>query len=318
MAAKGTISKERHGHNMFDIIVIGSGCAGMTAALYALRAGRTVLLLENNGIGGQIASSPKVENFPSVKQISGSEFSDNLFEQVNALGVEFSFEEARAIEDKGSIKVVKTDDGEHECKAVIIATGLKHRTLPVPRAEEMLGRGVSYCAVCDGIFHKGKDVAVVGGGNTALQDAVYLSQYCGKVYLIHRRDTFRADNSNIKMLQGKTNIELVLDSVATELVGDDFVSGIKVKNVKTEEERELSVSGVFSAVGKIPQSEIFKGTIELDESGYIIADETCRTSKAGIFAAGDCRTKEIRQLTTAASDGAVAAIEASKYINTLE
>ncbi len=299
---------------MYDIIVIGSGTAGMTAALYALRAGRTVLLLEGNGIGGQIASSPKVENFPSIKEISGSEFSDNLFAQVMDLGVEFGFENALEIIDNGATKTVKTDEGEHECKAIIIATGLKHRPLPVERAEEMVGRGVSYCAVCDGAFFKDKDVAVVGGGNTALQDAAYLSKYCRTVYLIHRRDTFRGDNTNTKALEGKENVKFILDTVVTELVGEDMIEGLKIKNVKTDVPGELAVSGVFSAVGQTPQSAIFKGLIELDEDGYVIAGEDCKTSREGIFVAGDCRTKEIRQLTTAASDGATAAIAASAYI----
>lgn len=299
---------------MHDIIVIGSGTAGMTAALYALRAGRTVLLLEGNGIGGQIASSPKVENFPSIKEISGSEFSDNLFSQVMDLGADFGFENATSIIDNGATKTVKTDEGEHECLAVIIATGLKHRPLPVERAEEMVGRGISYCAVCDGAFFKDKDVAVVGGGNTALQDAAYLSKYCRTVYLIHRRDTFRGENSNVKALEGKENVKFILDTVVTELVGDDMIEGVKIKNVKTELSGEIAVSGIFSAVGQNPQCEIFRELIELDESGYVIAGEDCKTSREGIFVAGDCRTKKVRQLTTAASDGATAGTAASEYI----
>lgn len=299
---------------MYDIIVIGSGTAGMTAALYALRAGRSVLILECNGIGGQIATSPKVENFPSIKEISGTEFSDHLFEQISALGVEFGFETVKSVADNGATKTVITDEGEHEAKAVIIATGLEHRPLPVPRAEEMVGHGLSYCAVCDGLFFKGKDVAVVGGGNTALQDAAYLCGYCRTVYLIHRRDAFRGDDHNVKALSSKDNVKFVLDTVVTELVGEDAITAIKIKNVKTNAEGEIMVSGVFSAVGQTPKCEIFRGLVDLDESGYVVAGEDCKTSREGVFVAGDCRTKTVRQLTTAASDGAAAAIAASAYI----
>lgn len=299
---------------MHDIVIIGAGCAGMTAALYAARAGRGVLLLESENFGGQITFSPRVENFPSISQISGSEFADNLFEQVSALGVETELERVTGIRDGGTVKTVVTEDGEHDCKAVIIATGVKHRMLGLPGEEELTGSGVSYCAVCDGAFYKGGCTAVVGGGNTALQDALFLSQYCKKVYLIHRRSSFRGEERLVNAVKRKGNVELALDSVVESLEGGGTLTGITVKNVVTGETKALAVDGLFVAIGQNPDNTAFKKLVNLDTDGFIIASEDCQTSAKGIFAAGDCRTKEVRQLTTAAADGAVAALAACRYI----
>ncbi len=298
---------------MYDIVIIGAGCAGMTAGIYAARAGKTVLLLETETIGGQISFSPHIENFPSLRQISGTEFSSNLFDQTTALGVDFEIDSALKITDNGATKTVTTEYGSYDCKAVIIATGVKHREIGIAREKELVGKGVSYCAVCDGAFFKGKAVAVAGGGNTALQDAIFLSQYCEKIYLIHRRNEFRGEERLVKQLQGKANVEFVLSSEITSLNGEKALESVTVRNKESGEEKPLNVSGLFVAIGQIPGNEAFRELIELDSSGYIAAGEDCVTSVKGIFAAGDCRTKEVRQLVTAAADGAVAALAACEY-----
>ena len=294
---------------MYDIIIVGGGCAGLTAAVYALRAGKKVLVLECESIGGQISYSPKVENFPSIKSISGSEFSSNLFDQASDLGAEFEFERVTEIKD-GEIKTVITDYNTYECKAIILATGVKHRKLGLECEEEFAGKGVSYCAVCDGAFYKGKTVAVNGGGNSALQSAELLSGICKKVYLIHRRDSFRGELSHVKRLEKIDNIEFVLNSTVSNISGSDNVEAVEVTDVNTGEKKILNVDGLFVTIGQIPDNKAFEKLVNLDESGYIIAGEDCKTSAKNIYAAGDCRTKQIRQLTTAAADGAVAALAA--------
>lgn len=293
----------------YDIVIIGAGTAGMTAAIYAARAGKKVLILENEGIGGQIATSPKVENYPGFAEISGMEFSDRLYEQASALGVELELDRAERIIDNGTSKTVKTEYGEFDCKAVIIATGVKHRHLGIEAEEKYMGRGVSYCAVCDGAFYKGKDVAVVGGGNSAVQSAIMLSNICNKVYLIHRRDEFRCEKKLSDEVRAIKNIELVLDSTVKDLNGEGKLNEIITEN-KNGEIRSINAEGLFVLVGQIPENGVFSDIITLDESGYIAAGEDCKTNVEGVFAAGDCRTKAIRQLTTAAADGSVAALAA--------
>jgi len=301
---------------MFDIIIIGSGCAGMTAAVYAVRAGKKVLLLESENFGGQIVYSPRVENFPSIKNMSGSQFASDLYDQAVDLGAEPELTKVLNVIDKGLTKTVVTEDGEYDCLSVIVATGVRHRHLDVINEDQYVGRGISYCAICDGVFFKNKNVAVVGGGNTAITDAMYLSQYCQKVYLIHRREKFRAEQKTVDILQSKPNVEFVLNSTITDLIiNNEDISGVEVTNKNTCETRILDVEGLFVAIGQVPNNEIFKDLIELDDSGFIIANEDCITSVNGIFVAGDCRTKEVRQLTTAAADGAVSALAACKYIN---
>ena len=299
---------------MYDIGIIGGGTAGMTAAIYGQRAGKKTIIIEGGAFGGQIISSSNVENYPGIASVSGSEFSMNLLDQAVKLGAETAMEQVTGIREDGSGKVIETAGKEYPCRSVILATGVTHRHLGVPNEERLTGAGVSYCATCDGMFFRGRDVAVVGGGSTALQDAEFLSNYCRKVYLIHRRDEFRGEDSIVKRLSGKENVEFVLSATVKEIIGDQSVEGLTLNNKKTGEEFKLDVSGVFIAVGQIPKNEIFADVVKLDGDGFILAAEDCVTSHPGIFAAGDCRTKEVRQLTTAAADGAVAALAACKFI----
>lgn len=299
---------------MTDIIIVGAGTAGLTAAIYAARAGKSVLMFEGESFGGQITFSPRVENYPGIPSVSGNEFAANLVEQVLDLGVETEPESVAEIRKTSDGFAVLAGGSEYSARAVILATGVKHRPLGLPNEEELIGGGVSYCAVCDGAFFKGKKTAVVGGGNTALQDALFLADLCSEVTLIHRREEFRAEERLVNALAGKPNIRLLLNSVVTELVGESELTAIVTGNTLTHEKTELAIDGLFVAVGQLPQNEAFRGLVDLDEGGYITAGENCHTSTAGIFAAGDCRTKEVRQLTTAAADGAIAAVEACKYI----
>lgn len=300
---------------MYDIIVIGAGPAGMTAALYARRAGRSVLVLERENIGGQITFSPCVENYPSVKKISGMELADNLYEQISELGAEMEFENVAGIEDCGKIKKVICNGGTvFEAKAVIIASGAKHKKLGIAREDELIGNGVSYCAVCDGAFFRNKTVAVVGGGNTALQDALYLSDICKKVYLIHRRETFRGDVELVNKLKALSVVEFVTPATIKELIGEVGLSAIKTVSSEGTNERIIEIDGLFVAVGQIPSNDPFSSVMNLDEFGYADSSEDCKTRTEGVFVAGDCRKKNVRQLATAVSDGAAAAVAACEYI----
>lgn len=299
---------------MYDIGIIGGGTAGMTAAIYGQRAGKKTLIIEGGAFGGQITSSPNVENYPGIASVSGSEFSMNLLDQAMKLGAETAMEKVTGIREENGNKIIQTEGQEYTCRSVIIATGVTHRHLGAPGEERLTGAGVSYCATCDGMFFRGRDVAVVGGGSTALQDAEFLSNYCRKVYLIHRRDEFRGEDSIVKRLEKKENVEFILSAVVKEIAGENAVEKLIVNKLKTGEQSEIEVSGVFVAVGQIPQNDIFEEMVKLDGNGFILAAEDCVTSHPGIFAAGDCRTKEVRQLTTAAADGAVAALAAVKYI----
>ena len=299
---------------MYDIGIIGGGTAGMTAAVYGQRAGKKTLIIEGGAFGGQITSSPNVENYPGIASVSGSEFSMNLLDQATKLGADTVTEQVTGIRDEGSQKVIVTGSNEYPCKSVILATGVTHRHLGAPGEERLAGARVSYCATCDGMFFRGRDVAVIGGGSTALQDAEFLSNYCKKVYLIHRRDEFRGEDNIVKRLREKENVEFILSATVKEIAGEDAVEKLILNHKKTGEESELPVAGVFVAVGQIPKNEVFADVVKLDAGGFILASEDCLTSHPGIFAAGDCRTKEVRQLTTAAADGAVAALAACKYI----
>lgn len=300
---------------MYDMIVIGAGTAGLSAAVYGCRAGKKVLVLEENYYGGQIVNTPHVENYPAIQKISGFDFATALYEQAVALGAKIVFQKALSIKNIETGKVVITKEEEYFCKSIILATGAKHRTLGLQKERELTGRGISYCAACDGAFFRGKTVAVFGGGNTALTDALYLAEGCEKVYLIHRRDRYRAETSIQEKVRKKENIIPVLESKVTGLVGEEGLEGIEVENVTTHEKKELSVNGLFIAIGFMPDNKRFEDMVTLDESGYIVAKEDCKTSMGGIFAAGDCRTKKVRQLTTAASDGAIAALAACEYMD---
>lgn len=299
---------------MFDIIVVGAGTAGLSAAIYGVRAGKKVLVLEEKSYGGQIINTPEVENYPGIKNISGFEFATNLYEQAKELGAEIAYEKVKQILDGEEKKQVITGEKTYEAKSVIIATGAKNRPLGLEREKEFIGAGISYCATCDGMFFRGKDVAVVGGGNTALEDTTFLSNYCNKVYLIHRRDEFRGDEHSVNRLKQKENVEFVMESRVTELAGEGRLDAITVEHIPTGELRNISVAGLFVAIGQMPDNEAFRELIDVDVAGYICATEDCKTKVPGVFTAGDCRTKTVRQLTTAAADGAVAALAACEYI----
>ena len=273
-----------------------------------------MLVLEANTYGGQIVRSPEVENYPGIAHISGYEFAQNLYDQAVNLGAAVEFENVVEIRADGQEKYVVKEDNEYTARAVILATGAVNRPLGVDGEDDFVGAGISYCATCDGAFFKGKDVAVVGGGSTALEDALFLSAYCRKVYLIHRRDAFRGEQKYVDNLKTKDNIEFVLNSQVTALKGNDFLEAVDVKNKVSGETVTLPVSGLFVAIGQMPQNGPFAGLINLDDGGYIAAGEDCRTNVEGIFTAGDCRTKTVRQLTTAASDGAAAALAACEYL----
>ena len=299
---------------MYDIIIIGAGPAGLTSAIYAKRANKSVLVLEAKTYGGQIVNTACIDNYPALPHISGIEFATNLYNQTKDLGVDIKFEKVVDFELTNELKTVITTSNRYECKSIIIATGADKRKLGIDREEEFTGKGVSYCATCDGMFFKGKEVAVVGGGNTALEEAKYLSSICSKVYLIHRRDEFRGNESEVNLLKDLGNIEFVLNSNVTKLLGNNFLEGIEVTN-KLGNAYNISVSALFVAVGQVPETTNIVGKINTDNNGYIIADESTRTNIDGIFVAGDVRTKDLRQLTTAVSDGAQAATMACKYVN---
>ena len=300
---------------MYDLVIIGAGTAGLSSAIYGLRAGKSVLVLEASTYGGQIINTPEIENYPAIQKISGFEFATNLYNQVKGLGAEIRIEKALSIEEDGKYKLVKTKDNAYQAKSVILATGAKNRNLGIEKEEALVGRGVSYCATCDGMFYRGKVVAVNGGGNTAVEDATFLSEYVEKVYLIHRREEFRADKAELDRLVAKPNVELVLNSTIKELKSDDSgLCGLLLTD-KEGKERELKVDGLFVAIGQAPDNGAFSNLVDLDAKGYIDAGEDTLTRTKGIFTAGDCRTKTVRQLTTAASDGAVAALAAVNYIN---
>lgn len=299
---------------MYDIIIIGAGPAGLTAAIYAKRASKNVLVLEAKSYGGQIINTLDIENYPVEAHISGFDFATKLYNQTKELGAEIKFEKVVDINDKGQVKEVITTKNTYTAKAVIIATGSENRKLGIEKEDELIGKGISYCATCDGAFYRKKNVAVVGGGNTALEDALYLSDLVNKVYLIHRRDEFRGEESTVRRLKEKENIEFVYNSNVTKLNAKERLESIEVTN-KDGSTRTIEIDGLFVAVGRIPENENFAKLINLDNSGYIIANEDCKTNVAGIFVAGDNRTKEVRQLVTATSDGAIAATAAIKYIN---
>lgn len=300
---------------MYDIGIIGGGTAGLTAAIYGQRAGKTTLVFESGSFGGQIVSTYRIENYPGIANVSGSDFSGNLLEQAQNLGAETVTEQVTGIRDKDGVKIIVTTGKEYPCKAVIIASGVTQRHMGLEKELKLIGSGVSYCATCDGAFFRGRDVAVIGGGNTALEDAEFLTNYCSKVYVVHRRDEFRGDSTAVDILKKRDNVEFVLSATVKDIVGETMVEGLILSNKKTGQDFQINVSGVFVAIGQIPQNQIFSEYVKLDGAGFILAAEDCVTSHPGVFAAGDCRTKEVRQLTTASADGAVAALAACKYLS---
>lgn len=299
---------------MHDTMIIGAGPAGMTAALYLLRSGKQVLLLESDSFGGQIASSPNIENYPGMPHLSGSDFADALLSQITDLGVEIDVTRVTGVQKKDDYFEICTENDILPCKTVILATGVRHRTLGIANETTYFGRGISFCAICDGPFYKGKIAAVVGGGNSALQEALYLSELCSSVFLIHRRASFRGEASLLSLLQQKPNITICTDTVIVGLSGAQQLRALSLQNFKTGETFEIPAEVLFEAVGQIPENEIFANLVSLDENGYILAGENCVTSCPGIFAAGDCRSKTVRQLTTAVADGSSAALAVVEYL----
>lgn len=302
---------------VYDIVVIGGGPAGLTAALYARRAGKSVLVIEKSTFGGQITYSPCVENIPGFVSLSGNEFAEKLIEQVMEQGADVECMEVLRIED-GDVKTVITDDGEFFAKAVIIATGAKHRLLGLPHEEELVGEGISFCAVCDGAFYEGKDVAVIGGGNSALQEALLLSDLCKTVYIVQNLAFFTGEQALVDRLNARDNVKVMFSTLVEAVKGETGLEGIVLRNAQTGETSELAVDGMFVAIGLQPQNEGFADVVTLNDRGYVEASEDCLTNANGVFAAGDCRAKSIRQVTTAAADGAVAALAACEYINARE
>ena len=303
---------------VYDILILGGGPAGLTAALYAKRAGVSVLVLEKTIYGGQVINTPTVENYPGIASITGVDLAMALHDQVTGLGVEVRMEEPISCQVDTDPKVVTTSRGSYEAKTVILANGVKRRQLGCPGEERLAGRGVSYCATCDGAFFQGKVTAIVGGGNTALEDALFLANHCTTVHLIHRRDAFRGSAILVQAVEKRENIVLHYDTVVEEIQGENKVESLRLKNVQTGEETALAADGVFVAVGLMPDNEAFAGQVELDKAGYIVAGEDCRTSQPGVYAAGDTRTKAVRQIVTAAADGAVAALGAAGVAGTVK
>lgn len=296
---------------MYDIIIIGAGIAGLSAAIYGKRAGKSVLVLEKNMYGGQIVVSPEVDNYPGISHISGYELAMKLYEQARELDVEIRLEKVTGFSVEKT-KIIKTESAQYEAKNVIIATGLEKRKLGLENEDRFVGSGISYCATCDGAFFKGKNVAVVGGGNTALEDAIFLAGYCKKVSLIHRRSNFRGEKKLEERLVNMENVEFIMNTEVIQLEGKSKIEHIVLKSNINNSVQVLDVDGLFVAVGQEPQSELYKNLVKTDDYGYVMAGEDCRTNIDGVFVAGDCRTKEIRQLVTAAADGAVAAVNACR------
>lgn len=301
---------------MTDIIIIGGGPAGLTAAVYASRAGKSALVLEKAGFGGQITYSHKIENFPSALSVSGTELADKMVEQAISQGAQVELEEAQKIEKNsdGTFTVV-TDFGKYDCKAVIIATGAKHRTLGVEGEESLVGAGISFCAVCDGAFYAGQEVAVIGGGNSALVEASLLAEICKKVTIIQNLPYLTGEQKVADALTARDNVEVIYSTVVEEFTGEGELAGVVLRNTEDDSLSEIHPQGVFVAIGLAPDNKAFEDMTALDSYGYIIATENCKTDTEGIYVAGDCRTKQIRQITTATADGAVAALAACSYID---
>lgn len=298
---------------IYDVIVVGGGPAGLTAAIYARRAGKSVLVIEKQTFGGQITFSPKVENIPGFASVSGNEFAEQLVEQALGQGADVELAEVLSVKD-GAIKTVVTDGGECYGRTVILSTGARHRTLGLPGEEKWIGEGISFCAVCDGAFYEGRTVAVIGGGNSALQEAILLCEQSKKVYVVQNLDELTGEQQLRDQLYAKENAEIITGHVVDALLGEEELTGIRICRVADGSMRDLAIDGLFIAIGLLPQNEPFRDIIALDGRGYADADETCLTGTPGIFVAGDCRRKSVRQVTTAASDGAVAAIAACNYL----
>ena len=302
---------------MYDIIIVGGGPAGLTAAVYALRAGKNVVVIEKNGFGGQIAYSPKVENIPGTQQISGSQFAEQLVEQAMNLGADVELETVTEVRKENDIFQVLTEEGStFEGKTVILAVGVKHRMLGLPGEHELVGNGLSFCAVCDGAFYTGQEVAMIGGGNSALQEALLLSEVCKKVTIVQNLADFTGEKKLSDALLEKENVTALFSTVVTGyLTNNGAISGLQLRNTETGEETTISVDGAFLAVGLVPENDAFAHLAQLNDWGYFDSGEDCCTATPGVFVAGDCRSKRIRQVVTASADGAVAAMAACRYLD---
>ncbi len=305
---------------MYDIIIIGAGPAGLTAAIYARRAEKSVLLIEKETFGGQITHSPRVENYPGFETLSGSDLGGKLFEHALALGTEIELDTVTGIRSAEDGLEVLCESGIHIGKSAIIATGSRHRDLGVAGEERFVGEGISYCAVCDGAFYKGKHVAVIGGGNTALQEAVLLSETCAQVTVVQNLAFLTGEESLQKILRMRTNVDFIYNATVDALLGSNEFAGIVIRDSVSGETRDLHVDGIFVCIGQIPENGAFADVVTLNDYGYVIADEACRPASTlpGVFVAGDCRTKTVRQVTTATADGAVAALAACRYVDGLK
>ena len=298
----------------YDIAIVGGGPAGMTAALYAARAGKSVVLFEGEMLGGQILPTRKIENYPALPDVDGYTFADGLTKQITALGVQVVYATVSGIEKNADEFTLAAGKEEYVARAVILATGLKHRKLGLDGEDALIGCGVSFCATCDGMFFRRREVAVVGGGNTAVQDALVLAEYCSRVYLIHRRNELRAERNLAEQMRAKENIEFIGETVIEELSGEGSLQSLTLRNLSTGAVEYLPVAALFEAIGQLPQNAAFANLVDLDEDGYFLTDNNCQTSCPGIFAAGDACRKTVRQLTTAVSDGTVAALAAVEYL----
>jgi len=298
---------------MYDLIVVGSGPAGLTAAIYARRAEKSVLVIEKETFGGEITHSPKVENYPGFNELSGNELAEKLLEQPMALGAAIEMDTLTAVEGQGPF-TLRGENADYEAKTLVIASGSKHRRLGVPGEEELTGNGVSYCAVCDGPFYKGRTVAIVGGGNSALQQAVMMSEYCEKVTIVQNLDFLTGEKKLQDILASRSNVKVILGVTVDRLEGEQELSAVVLNQTATGEKLTIRPDGLFVAIGQAPENEPFRSVCDLNEYGYIVSDESCTTKTPGVYAAGDCRTKAIRQIVTATGDGAVAALAACRYL----
>lgn len=300
---------------MYDLIVVGAGPAGLTAAIYARRADKNVLVLDKGLFGGQMTFSPKIENYPGFEQISGNELAEKLVSQAINLGAEIDMCEVKGVRKEGSIFCVECEEGDFMSRTVILATGSKHRLLGIDKEEEFIGDGISFCAVCDGAFYAGKTVAVIGGGNSALQEAIMLSDGCEKVYVVQNLDYLTGEEKLAEILRKRSNVDIICGFTVDEILGADSFGGIIIKNASGGERMRLDLDGMFVAIGQVPENEQYRNLVELSDRGYIVADESCTTATEGLFVAGDCRTKGIRQIATACGDGATAALAACRYLD---
>ena len=299
---------------MYDIIIVGAGPAGLTAAVYARRAGKSVLVLEKDTFGGQVTFSPKLENYPGFQEISGNELAQRMLEQAMALGAEIDMDTVTEVMD-GDVKTVVGEAGRYEARSVIIAAGARHRRLNLPGEEDFIGNGISFCAVCDGAFYKDQHVAVIGGGNTALQEIALLAEICEKVTVVQNLAFLTGEEKMIQLLQSKNNIDYIYNTVVTGYEGETNLQAIRLLNTETQETSRLEIDGIFLAIGTAPENDAYQKVAKLNEYGYIVSDESCQTGTPGIFVAGDCRTKAYRQVATAISDGAAAVLNACRFLD---